>query len=204
MFNWAFNLNTAHNGYKTYQVHPSARQGMVVHCVQSLNAFSVSSGWWHCSSSWSALVPAPILKMFLVQRSWHGHPHSRWCGFQQFGRESMGNAWCLWYSSVVHLHPPTCSGWLRWIDHRSTPMTPMMIIVFGYSYGVLQDSFFVYVRQLFKFARLPLACIRHHYVSWKFFAYSNITVSQYASQTSFIRQVQLSSIHKDVLEHVDY
>ena len=124
MFNWAFNLNTVHNGYKTYQVHPSASKAWFFTVFNSLNGFSVSSGWWHCSSSWSALVPAPILKTFL--RSWHGHPHSRWCGFQQFGRESMGNAWCLWYSTVVHLHPPTCSGWLRWIDHRSTPMTPWL------------------------------------------------------------------------------
>ena len=33
----------------------------------------------------------------------------------------------------------------------------MIIHVFGYLYGVLQDSFFVYVRQLFKLVRLPMA-----------------------------------------------
>ena len=136
-----------------------ARHGFSLCSIVYISGCSVSSGWWHCSHSWSDFVPAPILKMFLVQRSWHGHPHSRWCGFQQVGHESMGSAWCLWYSTVVYLHPPTCSGWLRWIDHRSTPMTPMIIHMFGYLSGVLQGSFFVYVRQLFKFALLPLACI---------------------------------------------
>ena len=42
-----------------------------------------------------------------------------------------------------------------------TPMTPMTIQVqvFGYLQGALQDSFFVYVRQVFTLARLPMASV---------------------------------------------
>ena len=40
-----------------------------------------------------------------------------------------------------------------------TPMTLMTIQVFGYLQGALQDSFFVYVRQVFTLARLPMASV---------------------------------------------
>ena len=39
-----------------------------------------------------------------------------------------------------------------------TPMT-IQVQVFGYLQGALQDSFFVYVRQVFTLARLPMASL---------------------------------------------
>ena len=54
-----------------------------------------------------------------------------------------------------------------------TPMT-IQVQVFGYLQGALQDSFFVYVRQVFTLARLPMASVcfvkvlcmsQHHYAT---------------------------------------
>ena len=68
------------------------------------------------------------------------------------------------HGNVVLGHPPTCST-LRCVELfvrglcKPVPMTPMIIQVFGYLQGALQDSFFVYVRQMFKLARLPVASV---------------------------------------------
>ena len=52
MLHWEFlNLNIVYNGCKTYHVRGKACFSIV------FNGFQWFSAWWHCSSSWSALVP---------------------------------------------------------------------------------------------------------------------------------------------------
>ena len=52
MLNWEFlNLNIVYNSCNTYHVRGKACFSVV------FNGFQWFSTWWHCSSSWSALVP---------------------------------------------------------------------------------------------------------------------------------------------------
>ena len=79
-------------------------------------------------------------------------------------------------------------------------MTPMIIHVCGYLSGVLQDSFFVYVRQLFKLVRLPMASGISMFREGPL----HIAASLCHRMPSklFSTSMSLSSFDKGVLEHV--
>ena len=99
---------------------------------------------------------------------------------------------------LVNGYPSTSSNLFQ--AAKMNRSTPMIIQVFGYLYGVLQDSFFVYVRQVFKLVRLPMAsgismfreCPLHIAAS----LCHRMPCKLYSTSMS------LSSFDKGVLEHI--
>ena len=96
------------------------------------------------------------------------------------------------HGNVVLGHAPTCST-LRCVKLfvrglcKPVPITPMIMQVFWYLQGSLQDSFFAIVlqtifRQMFKLVDFQL----DQYVLWSSFSFSSVTIwSLCALQTSF-------------------
>ena len=122
---------------------------------------------------------------------------SLWLATLRTWTNGNGSAWCLWMLVVIHAnvvlgHAPTCST-LRCVKLfvlglcKPVPITPMIMQVFWYLQGSLQDSSFANVfqtifSQMFKLVDFQL----DQYVLWSSFSFSSVTSwSLCALQISF-------------------
>ena len=99
---------------------------------------------------------------------------------------------------VVNGSPSTSSNLFQ--AAKMNRSTPMIIQVFGYLYGVLQDSFFVYVRQVFKLVRLPMASGISMFREGPL--HTAASLCHRMPSKLYSTSMSLSSFDKGVLEHV--
>ena len=197
MLNWEFlNSNIVYNGCKTYHVRGKACFSMV------FNGFQ-----------WFSMVFRMMALQFLLVR--FGSSHIRFGSFYLnivVLTVTVGSFWIVvacnaadmnqwqWkrivlvviHANVVLGHPPTCSTprcvklFVRGLC-QPVPKTPMIMRVFWYLQGSLQDLLFTNVfqtlfRQMFKLVDFQL----DQYVLWSSVSFSSVTVwSLCALQTSF-------------------
>ena len=198
MLHWELlKSNIVYHGCNTYHVRGKACFSMVFHGFPH-DGIAVPLGpLWFLPHPLRVLLPR---KMFLVQRSKHCRPHCRelWivvaCKTSNMNQQRKRMVLVVIHGNVVLGHAPTCST-LRCVKLfarglcKPAPITPMIMQVFWYLQGSLQDSLFAIVlqtifRQMFKLVDFQL----DQYVLWSSFSFSSVTIwslCALALQTSF-------------------